>query len=62
MGAGGYRGGSQASCLQEVSMKEKDVEELAESVGRLVEKILRLVLEKESRSDKSQPKKKLAKA
>jgi len=43
-------------------MKEKDVEELAESVGRLVEKILRLVLEKESRSDKSQPKKKLAKA
>jgi hypothetical protein len=28
-------------------MKEKDVEELAESVGKLVEKILRLVLEKE---------------
>jgi hypothetical protein len=31
-------------------MKEKDVEELAESVGKLVEKILKLVLEKEGKS------------
>ena len=30
-------------------MKEKDVEELAESVGKLVEKILRLVLTKEEK-------------
>jgi hypothetical protein len=42
-------------------MKEKDVEELAESVGKLVEKILRLVLEKEGKSSsKKTPKAKPA--
>jgi len=33
--------------LQEARMKENDVEELAKSVGTLVEKILKLVLSKD---------------
>jgi hypothetical protein len=32
-------------------MKEKDVQELAESVGRLVEKILKLVLDRDKEKD-----------
>jgi hypothetical protein len=42
-------------------MKEKDVEELTESVGKLVEKILRLILDKEGKST-SQKKPKIEKA
>jgi hypothetical protein len=37
-------------------MKEKDVEELAESAGKLIEKILKLVLETD---DTPSPKKKI---
>jgi hypothetical protein len=37
--------------LQEESVKDKDVEELAESVGKLVEKILKLVLDGDKEKD-----------
>ena len=37
-------------------MKEKDAEELAESVGKLIEKILRLVLDSNKTPKKARPK------
>ncbi len=42
--AGGCGGIDKISRLQDAEMKEKEAEELAESVGALVEKILKLVL------------------
>ena len=40
--------------MQEVLMEEKDVEELAGSVGTLVEKILKLVLRKKDEKPESE--------
>jgi hypothetical protein len=56
MGSRSCLGNNQASYLQEVPMKEKDVEELAESVGKLVEKILRLALSKNNNGHKNDKK------
>ena len=49
----GHRNNSRTN-LQGMQMKEKDVEELAKSVGTLVEKILKLVLDKKDEEPENQ--------